>query len=302
MPRPERPLDPLAGPVHAFAAELRKLRDQAGNPKYLQMARRTGKSRTALSEAAGGDHLPTWETVEAYVTACGADTAPWRLRWEQVEEQVHQRRLPEPRRVPEHLPAPKHLPAPERLPAPEPAVTWVDAHERTAVSDRRLMALIGVLVVLVVLSASAAGVLLLARTDGGNGPAADAPAGIVLRSGPRTVEIRSADSGPVFLSGLPQAGCAERGCALAGYALEPGEFWVVSCYTGGDMMTDAVSDRLRDSRIQNPKDFRSNGWYGSLMYDGRMAYLSEVNVLPEYRGGLTLPECQGTPESSMKVR
>ncbi|WP_433726509.1 helix-turn-helix domain-containing protein [Nocardia sp. CA-129566] len=88
MPRPERPLDPSAGPVQAFAAELRKLRAGAGDPKYLQMARMTGRSRTALSEAAGGDHLPTWETTEAFVKACGADIGTWRLRWERVQEQM----------------------------------------------------------------------------------------------------------------------------------------------------------------------------------------------------------------------
>ncbi len=47
MGRPERPLDPAAGPIPAFASELRQLRQQAGSPKYLQMQRRTGRSRTA---------------------------------------------------------------------------------------------------------------------------------------------------------------------------------------------------------------------------------------------------------------
>ncbi|WP_216912752.1 hypothetical protein [Nocardia noduli] len=86
MPRPERPLDPSAGPIQAFAADLRKLRERAGNPKYLQMARVSGRSRTALAEAAGGYHLPTWETTEAYVTACGEAPASWRARWEDLHE------------------------------------------------------------------------------------------------------------------------------------------------------------------------------------------------------------------------
>lgn len=91
MPRPERPLDPSDGPIQAFAAELRKLRDEAGSPKYLQMARMTGKSRTALAEAAGGDHLPTWETVAAFVTACRDNPSVWRIKWERVHEQIRQR-------------------------------------------------------------------------------------------------------------------------------------------------------------------------------------------------------------------
>lgn len=85
MPRPERPVNPSAGPLQAFAVELRSLREQAGNPKYLLMARISGRSRTALAEAAGGDHLPTWETVDAYVRACGGDPSAWRVRWEQVQ-------------------------------------------------------------------------------------------------------------------------------------------------------------------------------------------------------------------------
>lgn len=92
MARPERPLDPGAGPVQSFAAELRHLREQAGHPKYLQMSRRTAKSRTALAEAAGGDHLPTWETVDAYVRACGGDPAAWLPRWEQARDAVHEQR------------------------------------------------------------------------------------------------------------------------------------------------------------------------------------------------------------------
>lgn len=88
MARPERLLDPTASPLQAFALELRKLRAQAGSPKYLQMQRQSGRSRTALAEAAGGDHLPTWETTDAYVRVCGGDVAEWRLKWERVQEQV----------------------------------------------------------------------------------------------------------------------------------------------------------------------------------------------------------------------
>jgi hypothetical protein len=92
MPRPERLLDPAAGPVQAFAADLRKLRQKAGNPKYLQMQRLTGRSRTSLAEAAGGDHLATWETVEAYVRACGGGLAEWERRWTDVRDTLRAER------------------------------------------------------------------------------------------------------------------------------------------------------------------------------------------------------------------
>ncbi|MGQ4619849.1 helix-turn-helix domain-containing protein [Nocardia sp. R7R-8] len=81
-------LDPNSGPVASFAQSLRELRQQAGNPKYLQMARMTGRSRTALSEAAGGEHFPSWETTEAFVKACGGDLSDWRRAWEQTRESL----------------------------------------------------------------------------------------------------------------------------------------------------------------------------------------------------------------------
>lgn len=52
MGRSERRLFPELYPLHAFANELRKVRARADSPTYAAMARRTGRSSTALSEAA----------------------------------------------------------------------------------------------------------------------------------------------------------------------------------------------------------------------------------------------------------
>jgi len=82
MGRPERPLNPDGGPVEAFAGQLRVLRDRAGRPSYASMARRVHRSQTTLSEAAGGDRLPTWDTTEAYVRACSGDPDEWLPRWQ----------------------------------------------------------------------------------------------------------------------------------------------------------------------------------------------------------------------------
>ncbi|QMU69975.1 hypothetical protein [Streptacidiphilus sp. P02-A3a] len=79
-------MDSTPSPLADFASDLRRLREQAGSPKYLQMSRRTGRSRTALAEAAGGDHLPNWDTVRAYVEACGGEPARWLVRWEQLRD------------------------------------------------------------------------------------------------------------------------------------------------------------------------------------------------------------------------
>src|SRR5688572_31921346 len=81
MPRPERALDPLAGPVQQFAGDLRQLRQKAGNPGYRELARATGYSVSTLSDAAGGRRLPGLPVVRAYVTACGGDPDEWGERW-----------------------------------------------------------------------------------------------------------------------------------------------------------------------------------------------------------------------------
>ncbi|MGY0055009.1 nSTAND1 domain-containing NTPase [Streptomyces sp. LZ34] len=82
--RPESPLDPSAGPVARLAAELRKLRAEAGSPTYRVMAQRTGQGASTLSQAAGGERLPTLPVVLAYVRACGGDEEEWEARWREA--------------------------------------------------------------------------------------------------------------------------------------------------------------------------------------------------------------------------
>ncbi|MFI7540765.1 hypothetical protein [Actinoplanes sp. NPDC049599] len=88
MPRPERPVDPSAGPVQRFAADLRKLRGEADNPPYREMARTAHISRASLSAAASGHRLPTWEVTKGYVRACGGPVDEWRARWLAVRAEV----------------------------------------------------------------------------------------------------------------------------------------------------------------------------------------------------------------------
>jgi WD40 repeat protein/energy-coupling factor transporter ATP-binding protein EcfA2 len=85
MPRPERPLDGLDGPVARLAAELRQLRDKAGKPGYRQMAARVNYSVATLSAAASGRRLPTLEVTLAYVAACDGDLVQWERRWREAE-------------------------------------------------------------------------------------------------------------------------------------------------------------------------------------------------------------------------
>lgn len=88
MARQERPVDPTAGPLQAFAYDLRKLRAEAGSPTYRVLARTAGYSATTLSEAASGTRLPTLDVLLAYVGACGGDLDEWRRRWYETSAQL----------------------------------------------------------------------------------------------------------------------------------------------------------------------------------------------------------------------
>ncbi|WP_105968123.1 nSTAND1 domain-containing NTPase [Streptomyces geranii] len=85
MGRPERPLDPEAGPVQRFAHELRELRRAAGCPSYRSMAVTAGFSVTTLAHAAGGERLPSLAVVQGYARACGGDPGEWESRWKEAE-------------------------------------------------------------------------------------------------------------------------------------------------------------------------------------------------------------------------
>jgi WD40 repeat protein/transcriptional regulator with XRE-family HTH domain len=88
MGRPERPLDPTAGPVPRLAHELRELRRTAGGPSYRAMARTAGFSATTLSQAAAGERLPSLAVVQGYVRACGGDPAAWESRWKAAQAEA----------------------------------------------------------------------------------------------------------------------------------------------------------------------------------------------------------------------
>ncbi|MFD5621814.1 transcriptional regulator, partial [Streptomyces yangpuensis] len=84
MGRLERPLAADAGPVTAFARELRGLRTAAGSPGYREMATRALFSASVLSEAAAGYRLPTLQVALAFAEACGGDRAAWERRWHEA--------------------------------------------------------------------------------------------------------------------------------------------------------------------------------------------------------------------------
>ncbi|MFE0258310.1 hypothetical protein ACFWYS_46105, partial [Streptomyces sp. NPDC059010] len=88
MGRPERPVDPAAGPIPRLAHELRELRRAAGNPSYRSMADTAGFTAVTLSRAVDGTRLPSLAVLQGYVRACGGDAAEWEARWKEAEAEV----------------------------------------------------------------------------------------------------------------------------------------------------------------------------------------------------------------------
>lgn len=88
MGRTETPVDPLEGPVTRFARELRKIRQEAGNPTYREMSRVAHVPAPTLSRAAAGRRLPGLVAVRAYAQACGQDPGAWEERWRETWENV----------------------------------------------------------------------------------------------------------------------------------------------------------------------------------------------------------------------
>jgi transcriptional regulator with XRE-family HTH domain len=84
--RPEKTIDPAAGPVARFAYELRQLRGAAGL-SYRDMAARTHYSAGTLAQAADGRRLPSLALTLAYVQVCGGDVEDWRARWQELSRE-----------------------------------------------------------------------------------------------------------------------------------------------------------------------------------------------------------------------
>jgi WD40 repeat protein len=89
MPRRERPLAADGGgSLLQLAADLRRLREEAGGPTYRELARRAHYSAATLSEAASGRKLPSLAATLGYVRACGGDVAEWERRWRTVAAEL----------------------------------------------------------------------------------------------------------------------------------------------------------------------------------------------------------------------
>jgi len=81
----------LADPLAQFAEDLRQLRHRAGDISYRDLAKRAQMSPAALSQAASGRKLPTWNVTRAFVRGCDGDVQVWRERWVQVRRELNAR-------------------------------------------------------------------------------------------------------------------------------------------------------------------------------------------------------------------
>lgn len=84
---PRSPDDPLA----QFAANLRQLRHDAEDISYRRLAERANVSPSALSQAASGRKLPTWNVTRAFVKGCDGDEESWYEQWSQVRRELNTR-------------------------------------------------------------------------------------------------------------------------------------------------------------------------------------------------------------------
>jgi len=126
----------------AFAAALRELRANAGNPSFRKMAELSGRvSHTTLHEAATGARFPSWDTTREFALACGGSEADWRDRWERAR--------PGPPRpdsataIPEPEPPAAVIPEPE---IPELAAEIPEPRRKPRTRRYALLAAAGVIV------------------------------------------------------------------------------------------------------------------------------------------------------------
>jgi len=297
MPRPQRDLDPNGGPLVEFARDLRALRAGAGTPKFATMARRTGRSKTALADAAGGQHLPRWETVEDFVRACDADPAPWHDRWLALrsgEAAPTGPAGPDPAASPPVASPPVEPPATEP-PATEPPATEPPeprAPEPEPPRPRRRRSVLVAALVVGVLVVGALGFLLGRLTVPAPPVVPQSVEAIVVQNkvalGPDRLEE---DRTPAYLSTEALAYCASpsHSCKVPGTEMASGAAVVANCWTQGQMMWNwNLSDPTARS---NPDRVQSDLWYRASFPDGRTGYLSEVYVVRGERGGRGLPRC-----------
>ncbi|MBW0252595.1 DUF2690 domain-containing protein [Cellulomonas sp. PS-H5] len=84
--------------LEQFASDLRELRRRAGNPTLAALDRKSGISKSVLSDALNGKALPTERTIEGLAYALDADVGAWIERRRRLDPTLRAERRPDPRR------------------------------------------------------------------------------------------------------------------------------------------------------------------------------------------------------------
>jgi hypothetical protein len=228
-----------------------------------------------MSEAVGGYHLSTWETVAAFVTACGADTMTWRLKWEEAREAVDA--------------------AKAKLSSTEGEMAEPIPRKRSW--TRRVIPY----AVTVLVSAVIASMVMAAVTANRDNDSQrqSPPAGRnIVNAAVITVQNKVAlgrdrlieDTTPAYLSTKPEPFCASHGCKVSGTEVGSGAMLVAVCYVHGSEMFNYNLDASESTT--NPNRVASRLWYRAVFPNGRAGYISEVYIQHADRGGLGLPTCR----------
>ena len=88
MGRPEKPPDPLVGPLAEFAVGLQALRRAVGDPSFEALGRRSDHSASDVAAAVSGRVVPSFAMTLAFVRACGGDEEEWARRWHSLQERL----------------------------------------------------------------------------------------------------------------------------------------------------------------------------------------------------------------------
>jgi hypothetical protein len=241
--------------------------------------------------------LPTWETVAAYVQACGEDPRSWRARWEAVQEEEQARRL-----------------TGSTVSGADADVSDASAAEQTpavaapgAVHGRSLLRWEVVGAVFAMLMAAVVVAVLVWGNAGSSplggdsvSPAAEPVVVVVQNKVALGANGLVEDTTPAYLSAKTLPRCGSRGCKLDGTDFWSGAVLTTVCIAPGSMVHNY--DLTDPAALGNPEHLGSSLWYRLSMPDGRTGWLSEVYIAPRYRIGQGLPTCRGLDAEGVVVQ
>lgn len=87
MPADKKPPARDAGPAGTFAYAMFELWEAVGKPTLRSMGEQVNMHHSSLSRVMKDDRVSSWDSVRAFVIACGADPKTWQPRWQQAKDE-----------------------------------------------------------------------------------------------------------------------------------------------------------------------------------------------------------------------